>query len=322
MAQTKQLFPTAPAATTLRQRALEVPMALMATDEEKSKVLPKQHIRWHEVKRPRPVTEWLRVALLTPHTLRTAFLAISAPLLCRYYGVTGHNFDPSLLSMLIATPAAFLIGAAFQRRERALQDLAEFRACAVNLHRAFGLYSKPETAAAGQRAVQGTFASFSRHLTSYEPEALQEAYVAYQDIGVAIERLRLDPPEQCKAHIETFVGRLLFDERTLFTRLETLRLVRTFRTPLVLRGFLISSCTIFPVLFAPYFAHEASEDHIGAVSAIGLSVFFSIANSVLVNIQEALEDPFDGDTADDISMALFEPSWSFWTSENMGQQSG
>ena len=115
------------------------------------------------------------------------------------------------------------------------RSLAEFRACAVNLHRAFGLYGKPETAAAGQRAVQGTFAKLSRHLTSYEPEALQEAYTAYMDVGIAIERFRLDPPEQCKAHIETFVGRLLFDERTLFTRLETLRLVRTFRTPLVLQ---------------------------------------------------------------------------------------
>jgi len=35
---------------------------------------------------------------------------------------------------------------------------------------------------------------------------------------------------------------------------------------------------------------------------------------VLVNIQDALEDPFDGDTADDISLAIFEPSWAFWKS--------
>ena len=45
-----------------------------------------------------------------------------------------------------------------------------------------------------------------------------------------------------------------------------------------------------------------------------LSVFFSVSNCVLVNIQDALEDPFDGDTADDISLAIFEPSWAFWKS--------
>ena len=50
-------------------------------------------------------------------------LGATAPLLCRHFELAGHTFDPSLLSMLIATPAAFLIGAAFQRREKALMDL-------------------------------------------------------------------------------------------------------------------------------------------------------------------------------------------------------
>ena len=214
--------------------------------------LPKAnlHIQWTEMKRPEPVREWLRVAVFTKATLRTAVLGVVAPILCKHYELTGHTFDPSLLTMLIATPAAFLIGAAFQRREKALQDLAEFRAAAVHLHRAFGLYGREETSAAGQRAVQvpfgtreralpgalahdtphlyfaqGTFASFAEHLSSYEPRSLEEAYVAFQTIGAAIEQLRIDPPEHVNVHIETIVGRLLFDERTLFTRLETLRLV-------------------------------------------------------------------------------------------------
>ena len=186
---------------------------------------PHLHIRWSELKRPRPVREWLRVAVFTQATLRTAILAVAAPILCKHIGVTGHTFDPSLLTVLIATPAAFLIGAAFQRRERALQDLAEFRAAAVGLHRGFGLYGRQETSAAGQRAVQGTFASFAKHLSNYEPRALEESYVAFQGIGAAIEQLRVDPPEHVNPHIETIIGRLLFDERTLFTRLETLRLV-------------------------------------------------------------------------------------------------
>ena len=75
------------------------------------------------------------------------------------------------------------------------------------------------------------------------------------------------------------------------------------------------------LLFAPYFAHEAAhDDTLGGLSAIVLSVFFSISNAVLVNIQAALEDPFDGDTADDISLALFEPSWDFWTFDRARHQ--
>ena len=211
------------------------------------------HIQWTETRRPRPVREWLRVAVFTKATVRTAVLGVIAPILCKHYEVTGHTFDPSLLTMLIATPAAFLIGAAFQRREKALQDLAEFRSVAVHLHRAFGLYGREETRAAGQRAVQvrfrahkwafpgalmhdtaspfalyfvqGTFSAFADHLSNYEPRSLEEAYVAFQTIGAAIEQLRIDPPEHVNVHIETVIGRLLFDERTLFTRLETLRLV-------------------------------------------------------------------------------------------------
>ena len=211
------------------------------------------HIQWTETRRPRPVREWLRVAVFTKATVRTAVLGVIAPILCKHYEVTGHTFDPSLLTMLIATPAAFLIGAAFQRREKALQDLAEFRSVAVHLHRAFGLYGREETRAAGQRAVQvrfrarelafpgalmhdtgspfalyfvqGTFSAFADHLSNYEPRSLEEAYVAFQTIGAAIEQLRIDPPEHVNVHIETIIGRLLFDERTLFTRLETLRLV-------------------------------------------------------------------------------------------------
>ena len=281
----------------------------------------KSQIRWRELSRPKPVSEWLRVALLTPTTLRTAVLGATAPLLCRHFELAGHTFDPSLLSMLIATPAAFLIGAAFQRREKALMDLAEFRSCCIALHRSFGLYGSRETAALGQRAVQGTFAKVARHLRTYEPGPLEEAYTMYQDIQLAIERLRTDPPTHAKAHVETLVSRLLYDERTLFVRMETLRLVRTFRTPLVLRGFLVAAATIFPLLFAPYFAHEAAhDDTLGGLSAIVLSVFFSISNAVLVNIQAALEDPFDGDTADDISLALFEPSWDFWTFDRARHQ--
>ena len=73
--------------------------------------------------------------------------------------------------------------------------------------------------------AQGTFSAFADHLSNYEPRSLEEAYVAFQTIGAAIEQLRIDPPEHVNVHIETIIGRLLFDERTLFTRLETLRLV-------------------------------------------------------------------------------------------------
>ena len=78
--------------------------------------------------------------------------------------------------------------------------------------------------------------------------------------------------------------------------------MRSFRTPTVLRGFLLAATTLFPILFAPYFAHAAHESDGPVWPAYVLSVGMAVANAVLVNIQKALEDPFDGDTADDIEL--------------------
>ena len=120
-----------------------------------------------------PVQESIKVALLHWFTVRVAALALVAPYLCHRFDILGHTFDPSLTSLLIATPAAFSISAAYGRRERALNDLAELRAHALSLHRAFGLYGTPEQAIAGQRAVRETFKHFFAHLSSYAPEPLK-----------------------------------------------------------------------------------------------------------------------------------------------------
>ena len=244
--------------------------------------------------------------------MRVAALALVAPYLCHRFDILGHTFDPSLTSLLIATPAAFSISAAYGRRERALNDLAELRAHALSLHRAFGLYGTPEQAIAGQRAVRETFKHFLAHLSSYAPEPLEAAYGALQSIAEAVEHVRLGAPPSVAPHIETIVGRMLMDERNLLKSVETLRLVRSFRTPTVLRGFLLAATTLFPILFAPYFAHAAHESDGPVWPAYVLSVGMAVANAVLVNIQKALEDPFDGDTADDIELTLFEPTWEYW----------
>ena len=94
--------------------------------------------------------------------------------------------------------------------------------------------------------------------------------------------------------------------------IEALRLVRSFRTPAILRGFLLSSCTVLPIIQAPNFAHELHHTDV-FWAPLALSVLFAVANATLVNIQAVMEDPFDGDTADDISLILFEPNWAFWT---------
>jgi len=77
-----------------------------------------------------PKREFNRVAIFTRQTAQVCTLAVVCPALCSEVGFTGKDFDPSLLSLVVATPTAFSINAAYQRRERALQGLADMTALA------------------------------------------------------------------------------------------------------------------------------------------------------------------------------------------------
>ena len=69
------------------------------------------------------LSEFTKVALLTPTTTRAAALSIACPLACAAAGLVGNDFDPSLLSLIIAVPSSISINAAYTRRERALTCL-------------------------------------------------------------------------------------------------------------------------------------------------------------------------------------------------------
>ena len=64
----------------------------------------------------------------------------------------------------------------------------------------------------------------------------------------------------------------------------------------------VSSCMfyIFPVIFGPFFAHVAIEK--GLEFGLVLAIIYSLVLTILDNIQEDLEDPFDGVGSDDIRL--------------------
>eukprot|EP00966_Prymnesium_polylepis_P010102 233294-Prymnesium_polylepis.1 len=94
-----------------------------------------------------PKREFNRVAIFTRQTAQVCTLAVVCPALCSEVGFTGKDFDPSLLSLVVATPTAFSINAAYQRRERALQGLADMRAASWNLQQSAALWGNAAQAA-------------------------------------------------------------------------------------------------------------------------------------------------------------------------------
>ena len=63
---------------------------------------------------------------------------------------------------------------------------------------------------------------------------------------------------------------------------------------------------MFPILFAPYFAATAADPGRYPWAVYTVSFLFAVTIAALVSIQEALEDPFNGDV-DDIDLAVFAP---------------
>ena len=56
----------------------------------------------------------------------------------------------------------------------------------------------------------------------------------------------------------------------------------------------------FPIIFGPYFAFVATE--YGLAFGLTLAIIYGLVLTSLDNIQEDLEDPFDGIGSDDIAL--------------------
>ena len=57
---------------------------------------------------------------------------------------------------------------------------------------------------------------------------------------------------------------------------------------------------VFPIIFGPFFAHIAINK--GMEFGIAIAIIYSLVLTILDNIQEDLEDPFDGIGSDDIRL--------------------
>lgn len=65
-----------------------------------------------------------------------------------------------------------------------------------------------------------------------------------------------------------------------------MRVIASTRTPVLLRGFTVVGSSLFPIMFAPYFAAIAADSPPGLPwSAYLLSLLFAVSNTALVNIQ-------------------------------------
>ena len=97
--------------------------------------------------------------------------------------------------------------------------------------------------------------------------------------------------------------------RNMIVEFENIINIKNYRTPNSLHAYTKVFLNFFPIIFGPFFAHIAIKYNL--IFGLILAVLYGIVLTSLDNIQEDLEDPFDGIGTDDISLdfpAMLEPS--------------
>jgi predicted membrane chloride channel (bestrophin family) len=86
--------------------------------------------------------------------------------------------------------------------------------------------------------------------------------------------------------------------REMIQDFEAMRIIAEYRTPSTLRAFSKIYLNSFPLLYAPLYAQIAQDAGIGF--GIGVALAFAFVLVGLDNVQDKLENPFDGIGDDDV----------------------
>ena len=240
----------------------------------------------------------------------------------------GGGLDFVLLAFAVTAPISAAIGMAFQRRERALIAIADFRSFSYHLYLAHCLWDWPEGKEMGREKAEAEkrvnwlehcdavlaqllgigdelsrfltlpTASRSRHRMTRKgrQEAARTMEVAYQLVesmtAQRMTRLVYYSERLKKIGLPSGeISRTRQYERFISDILEQLRMVKLYRTPQALRSFGRIFTVLLPPFYAPVFAQVARETQ-SLVVGIGFGIITALALTALFESMQILEDPF------------------------------
>jgi predicted membrane chloride channel (bestrophin family) len=213
----------------------------------------------------------------------------------------GYLFDLSttLIGIAVVFPLVFSINSAYKRREDALNAFASLKGHAISL-----CYAHREWPDEGESHADRALALLHRLLTAVahhfitndhdQSRTKQQIFTIFSDYSHSHEQLRAaGVPANEISRANQYLRQIIID----FERMNN---IASYRTPLTLRAYSRLFLNIFPILFGPYFANVAYPEY-PSVGYI-LALVYSLVLVSLDNIQDQLENPFDGVGADDLRL--------------------
>ena len=227
----------------------------------------------------------------------TAMAVISA-YLCFHNGLIA-KFPDMLVGVAIVFPVVFSIGSAYNRRETALQRLADFKGHAIALYYATKDWTASKDNDLPNRSrdliiqmyetMKGTFNSQNKSEYSKNEEEMYALFNKLSSVTMDMRNAGVQSGEISR--VSQYVSKMMI-------AFDNMKIIHQYRTPVTLRTYSKVFIYIFPVIYGPYFASTFHDFSAGLEYV--MPVLYSFILVSLDNIQDHLENPFDEIGEDDI----------------------
>ncbi|UCD81340.1 MAG: hypothetical protein JSW26_07910 [Desulfobacterales bacterium] len=235
-------------------------------------------------------------------TVIVTLLAIASTYVCNRFEIVA-DLPSGLIGIAIIFPIVFSINTAYKRREEALRYFASLKAHAVAIFYAHKDWV-PDDPSHAARAAALKSSLFNAVKDCFSPSAdkdgrqLRKVYDVFSEYSLSHETLR-------QSNVTTSeISRINQYMRSMIIEFEKMRNIFQYRTPISLRAYSQVFLNIFPILFGPYFAKLCNDSY--QAVGYGVAVLYSVVLVSLDNIQEDLENPFDGVGQDDVNLDVAE----------------
>mmetsp|Transcript_19673 Transcript_19673/g.40076 ORF Transcript_19673/g.40076 Transcript_19673/m.40076 type:complete len:348 (+) Transcript_19673:36-1079(+) len=247
---------------------------------------------------------------------RTWFMMIAtafATFLCSEF-VLDISWNTSLSIVAVGTvfPVVFSIQAAYQNREKSLKYLDDVKSGFCWLYFTFGEWDKLHSGSTQARCEETICKLMVAVMTVLRmpsdgdhKEAVSTVYDGFQQLIVqSHENTKVPPP---------WINGMQMQIKGIMHSFESVKTIKDTETPKGLRKLCYFLIITTPIMLGPYWAHFCRDDDphdldlmdYGCAAAYFVGLLYVIITSTLLRVQEALEDPFDGDGLDDINWTLF-----------------
>ncbi len=237
--------------------------------------------------------------IINHKTLIVSVLSVVATYICVRMDIHA-DISLSMLSMAIVFPIVFAINSAYQRREEALGYLAGIKGHCVSIFLAVKHWGDKELAS------HELIVTTSLHLNNVVGEIKNylitekfgpyefKVYHAISSLSKNLQKMRKILNASEMSRINEYVSMLIVDY-------ENLKTIREYRTPITLKTYSRAFIYTFPVVFSPFFASTIGVFSFPIITYL-IPLVYSFILISLINIQDHMEDPFDGIGEDDIKI--------------------